>query len=256
MYASIGSSEVILDEGLASRMNEWEFWGMAATSALVFLSLMALLFVWSVARISQPTTNRALPVRLTMSGVWLANTIGAVIWAIVYDEPNVFIGYLLLVSVAIAGTIVIAICERNTWGPRVRKQIPRNPMKRLLAFFFYSGSGCGLAWCAMTYGLSLLVPATVCLFMDKWPNDIDTTNMYGWSVAIVLYFYAYSMNRPAAASIPHEQDPATRTHVGDGARVGGDRHGAADAASDDDAGPAWHVERGHRLAPSEPYRVV
>ena len=56
----------------------------------------------------------------------------------------------------IAIALLASASERDTWGPRVRSQIPRNPLGRVLAFLFYSGSGGGVLWCLLTLGMTFL----------------------------------------------------------------------------------------------------
>ena len=38
--------------------------------------------------------------------------------------------------------------ERDTWSARIRKRIPHNPLGRLVAFLFYTGSAGSLLWCS------------------------------------------------------------------------------------------------------------
>src|SRR5438067_2372499 len=57
-----------------------EFWAAFAGLAVAVLGFVGLMFVWSVAMVSPPASNRALPVRVYTLGYWLAAAVGCVIW--------------------------------------------------------------------------------------------------------------------------------------------------------------------------------
>jgi hypothetical protein len=40
----------------------------------------------------------------------------------------------------------ISVCERDGWGARVARRIPRSPLLRVPAFIFYSGAAGGIAF--------------------------------------------------------------------------------------------------------------
>ena len=51
---------------------------------------------------------------------------------------------------------VAALGERDAWSARVRRTIPRNPLLRLAAFLFYTGSAGGIAWCVLMFAATML----------------------------------------------------------------------------------------------------
>jgi hypothetical protein len=57
------------------------------------------------------------------------------------------------------GLITIVLCsvigERERWGPRVARTIPANPLKRFVAFLFYSGAGGGTLWATLLFGATV-----------------------------------------------------------------------------------------------------
>ncbi len=67
----MATSVVLLDEGLGSRMDTLDFWLVAGALVLAVVAVIGLLFMWSVAIVSPPSLNRALPVRLYLLGFWL-----------------------------------------------------------------------------------------------------------------------------------------------------------------------------------------
>jgi hypothetical protein len=100
------------------------------------------------------------------------------------------LGSALLVCVQFA----ISICERERWGPRTMKTIPRNPLLRFGAFFFWTGSAGGIALSSV-----LAVAALV----GAWYWCEEHTGAGGYAVAgnflnvmtvICLYTYCYGLS--------------------------------------------------------------
>jgi hypothetical protein len=129
----------------------WVLAGFVAGGVL----LMGLFFVWATALLSPPSSNRALAVRLYQLFVWLA--LGAiVVWLSITLESSDPLGWWEHPMFWLfALQIVISINERDTWGPRVTRAIPRRPLSRLAAFFFYSGAGGGILYGALMLALTI-----------------------------------------------------------------------------------------------------
>src|SRR5262249_203463 len=69
-FALEGSIE-LLNSGLGSRLDNVEFWLIAGSVVTVIVTVTGLLFAWSVAVVSPPSSNRALPVRFYVLAGWL-----------------------------------------------------------------------------------------------------------------------------------------------------------------------------------------
>lgn len=130
----------------------WEF---VTGPVGVLIVVDFVLLVLTAAVIAPPTANRALPIRVTLLALWALslvtvtrhatanrNALELVIWA------SVQIGIASLVLFSATG-------ERERWGARVARTIPRNPFGRALAFLFYSGAAGGTLWALL---LLLLTP--------------------------------------------------------------------------------------------------
>ena len=188
-----GTSELIRG-GVSSEM-PGEFWAVMGTLALASLFTTGLLFCWSVSLISPPSANRALVGRLFLVGSWLI--LGAAclglsryFWAPgLRDVPisiwmGCSIGFLSL-------QFLISINERDSWGPRVTRTIPRWWPLRFLAFLFYSGAAGGTC-------LSVICMAAT-LGLDWWWHErIPTLGFHSevenvWRVfaALALYVFCY-----------------------------------------------------------------
>lgn len=190
-----------------------EFWGMLLMLGLLFGCGVYLLFRFSVAMISAPTSNRALPVRLAMMGTWGVFT--AVMWVvtILEGEEDALIFWFVASVLFFALGMVIAVCERDRWGTRVARTIPHRRIGRLGAMLLYSGSANGLLWawgmvaiCVAGYLVfpwayevvrGSLVSAAAALKLPSSWTRFDPGEMYGRGLAIGLglvgYVYMYAM---------------------------------------------------------------
>ena len=71
--ALIGTSFVMMRSGMGAMMSGKDFWISVATTVGIGLALTGLLFVLTVALVSPPSANRALPVRIYLTAIWLAS---------------------------------------------------------------------------------------------------------------------------------------------------------------------------------------
>ena len=210
--------------GLAPAFQDREFWVIVGTISLGIFGGSGLFFAWSVALISPPTSNRALPVRLYLLAFWLV--FGVLMWlASVYlghDSPiAVWVGSMNLL---LALNIIIAINEREQWTPRVARGIPQNRLLRPLVFLFYSGAASGIlfsvvlaAWTSLvalifhdlyTHGaVALLLPSTTGM---RWDILMDTFKVTG---VLVLYVYCYGMTAVLIRSWLFRSVPAAFTWI-------------------------------------------
>jgi hypothetical protein len=155
-------------------MSSWEFWAGCVGIGAFVLGGIGLLFVWSVALISPPAANRALTVRIYTLGLWIAMAIGFAIWSLCISRPEPVAIWGVLGSVLFSLQMVIAICERDDWGARVAKRIPRNVLLRPLAFLFYSGAAGGIAFGVIGATLSTLgIAVWYFVVPSSWPGISD-----------------------------------------------------------------------------------
>jgi hypothetical protein len=154
-YMAMGSSVVLLEEGAAMRMDSSEFWGVIGSMAGGVLTLIGLLFVWSVALVSPASANRALRVRTYTVAMWavLGAAAGWLTWTVKHPGP-VYV-WQVLMMLLFSLQVVISINERDRWGPRVARSIPRNGWLRALAFLFYSGAAGGILFGVLMQGLTV-----------------------------------------------------------------------------------------------------
>jgi hypothetical protein len=117
---------------------------------LCFAVVDAVFLVLTAAVMTPPAANRALPIRVMLTILWSVTFVGVNHAAIAGGKLDVLLfwawgafGFITIVLLSASG-------ERETWGRRVTRRIPSNPLLRALAFPFYSGAAGGTLWaCGM-----------------------------------------------------------------------------------------------------------
>jgi hypothetical protein len=177
---------------------ESEFWAILGVVALAILFLTGLFFCWSVALISPPSANRALIGRLFLVGMWLLLGVACLCLGL-YRGPagldhtslSVWTGCSV---VFFCLQFLISINERDSWGPRVVRAIPRWLLLRPLAFLFYSGSAGGVFLSVICVALTLLLSWewSVMFPITGYLTPGDTARTV--FAALALYVFCYGMS--------------------------------------------------------------
>ena len=163
MYGPTG----LLHSGIGGQMGTWQFWRIALSVLVGGIALISLLGLLSTALISPYSSNRALPVRVFVTGTWFLTGIAATIWSLASKNltpVGVWVGaYVLVYSIG----LFIAVSEREHLGKRVSLSIPRARWLRPLAFLFYSGAAGGVLWSSLMTVLTLL---TIVVLIERFPH--------------------------------------------------------------------------------------
>jgi hypothetical protein len=145
---------IVIEPGLAGDLGSRQLWAALGCIVTAVLAAMGLLFSWSVALISPPSANRALGVRLTMLLAWLATGVACGIWTPVLGHSGPVGVWVVSMGVVAGLAVVIAVNEREDWGPRVARTIPRRWWLRGPSFLFTSGAAGGVAFGVLLFGLT------------------------------------------------------------------------------------------------------
>ena len=190
--ASLTLSFSLLQSGVGSRLNSWEFWGPASAVILIVLTMIGLLFFMSVALITPISANRALAVRSYMMIVWMiGGVVGGVISYIDRNDTAIVVWSIVTAAILFIGFFV-SVSERDTLGSRVLHTIPRSGLRRLPAFLVFSGAASGVIWCLLMCSLTMGVLAA-------WPRasravSSDHQDSMAWIAGLCLYGFCYSMS--------------------------------------------------------------
>lgn len=164
-----------------------------------FLAVVLLLAFLAIAIIKPASANRALPVRVLMTILWLLGyLVMGVIGLTISGMEGVPIWiWSCICFIPLGLNLFIATAERETWGMRVRKQIPRNALGRAVAFLFFSGAAGGILWTLILATASLLAFPLYFQMFVKNTSGIGSFPAWvlhaNWAVAIVaFYLVAYA----------------------------------------------------------------
>lgn len=157
----------LLNSGIGSQIGTWQFWRTALSMLVGAMVLTSLIGLVSTALISPLSSNRALPVRLFITGTWLLTGIVTTIWGIAINNLNLVGGWVAVYVLLYSIGLFIAVSEREHLGQRVRQSIPRRRWLRPFAFLFYSGAAGGVLWSSLMTVLTLL---TIVVLAERFPH--------------------------------------------------------------------------------------
>lgn len=149
----------IAEDFIRGRMSMFvrDFWIISLSMLAMAVAIAVLFHLFTVALLSPPSANRSLPIRIYLTLIWAAG--GAVAagfsWHYHHDDPILVWGYGAIVLFSI--TMLAAVGERRSWGPRVRRRIPRWRVLRAGALLFYTGAAGGVLWCLILMALTVIL---------------------------------------------------------------------------------------------------
>jgi hypothetical protein len=155
----IGISTSLLESGLITPLDTFDFWLYAGSVALAILATIGLLFMWSVAIVSPPSANRALPVRLYVVGFWLVTGGVAAFLTQRSHVPIPLYFWEWAILALLCAHLVVSINEREQWGLRIKRTIPRQWWLRGIMFLLYSGSASGVLFATLLLALTIALPS-------------------------------------------------------------------------------------------------
>jgi len=134
--------------------------------------------------------------------VWLLSVAGLVVGGR-YLGGKPWLATLLIWTSAMAVVLgmqfIISISERDQYGPRLQRQIPRNWLLRIPAFFVYTGAANGLAFtlalmiATMSLGAFWLDRALSSLLTPGAPSGSENSVTFQVSTVVLLYLYNYGL---------------------------------------------------------------
>lgn len=179
----------LLDAGMGSQLGSWKFWRNALTVLVGGLSLIGICALLSAALISPVSTNRALPVRIFITAVWILSGASAAIWSIDVNDFNPIMVWAIVNTLLHSTGLFVAVSERERLGWRVRRTVPRRWVFRPLAFLFYSGAAGGVAWASLIITLTVLSAVT---WLTVFPHMGTGDEMHRIAPLAILGLYAFS----------------------------------------------------------------
>lgn len=190
---TLGGFYGLLGFGVGSLLGTWEFWGYASLIGIFGLTVFGLFFVLSVALITPPSANRALPVRIFLTTAWLITGISSAVWGLVTKQNEPVIGWGFLSVGVFCIAFFMAVSEREHLSRRVIRTIPYNRWVRLITFPFYSGAASGItwSWIMISFTLGVILAWEKLIVFHPYRNFSEGIE---WMAGVSLYAFCYSMS--------------------------------------------------------------
>jgi hypothetical protein len=183
----------MIRSGIGSQLRNRDFWEGTLVVLYCFAVLFGFLQIVSVALISPASANRALGIRLYVTGAWLLSGIIAAAAALFEGDDELMLAWIIPGFAGLSLAVPWAMSDSTDLSARVRRTIPRTPVMRRLAFLFYNGPAGGLAWACLlallTYGLGWTAAFWIA---DGRPDD-DISEAIQVMGTVFLYVVAYAL---------------------------------------------------------------
>lgn len=188
---TIASSVALLSSGALVLFVSKEARIAAAVILATVLSLFAVARVLTTACLTPPVANRARPVRITFTIIWLVSLGGSYALALFASDAEVFAVGLWGTTAILTLTLLAAGSERDRLGPRVLREVPAGPA-RLLAFPFFSGAASGFTWAVLVAVFTAVLGTLALPFLPSRGID-DVTAALTRGPGLLAYILCYAL---------------------------------------------------------------
>ena len=183
----------LISGGVGSSMKTSEFWiGAISVVGGVILGL-GLFQHLAVALISSPSANRARPLRIYATIMWIISGCWVFVAAREIGESEIMLAWMIPSIILFGVALLIGLSEETKLSARVRHTIPRNPVLRRLAFFIYNGPAGAVAWSVSICITTLVVSYGSMSLLEKGSLRSDMTNAHFGFLSLTLYILAYGL---------------------------------------------------------------
>jgi hypothetical protein len=192
VFALIQVSFGFMGSGIGSMMSGSRFWIGTLTFTGVGLAVTGLFFVLSVALISPPSANRALPVRIYITIIWLLGGLLSFEWVAQTGEADRMTAWTYPTFMLMMFALLVTISNSDQISQRVRRTIPQSRLKRALAFLFFNGAAGGLVWVTAIMAVTFSVNDVVGSLFSKVAAAATDSEL--WFATTTAYAFAYALS--------------------------------------------------------------
>lgn len=210
---AIGISFEMMRSGVGAMMTEPNFWFGTLTAIGLCAAITGLFFVLSVALVSPPSANRAWLPRIYITAIWIFGGFVGLAWFARSGMTSSLFLWMNLTFTLMIFSLLVVISNSDQISARVRREIPRAPLKRIFAFIFSNGAAGGLVWialiCIATFFIaqgmasfaSSAVPTTASyrrpllfgvFFIRSTSDPVDESYFSNWA-ATMAYVFDYAL---------------------------------------------------------------
>ena len=184
-----------MHSGIGTMMGERNFWIATATVVSAGLAIVGLLYALSVALISPPSANRALPLRAYITFIWLLGGLLSLGWVWRMKDVRLMFVWTYLTFALMMFALLVNVSNSDQPSRRVRRRIPRSWASRIPAFIFFNGAAGGLVWVALILALTYGSTKGVMALNGTWFPKTSALTAEGkhWFVTTTAYAFAYAL---------------------------------------------------------------
>ncbi|MEI9960736.1 MAG: hypothetical protein WDM76_06290 [Limisphaerales bacterium] len=186
----VAASFRMMGSGVGAMMSGRDFWIGTLTTVGIGAAITGLFFVLSVALISPPSANRALPVRIYITVIWLLGGLLSFGWVTQTGEASRMFAWAFPTFALMIFALLVTISNSDQISLRVRRAIPQSGLKHALAFVFFNGAAGGLVW------ISILMAATFFLTWEiarVFPGASVSGEKWSVFITVIAYTFAYAL---------------------------------------------------------------
>jgi hypothetical protein len=170
-----------------------DFWTGVVSLLSIIAFLSGLSFMLSVASIKPIAANRAMPVRMFLSVGWAVAGAAAMLSSFFQKDHTPVTIWIVFFTLLFSAAFFVAISERDEYGRRLLRSVPRNPLKRALSFPFFSGAAGGMVWAMamtlLTMGITWVWAKSFRTYSDL-SSLVDSPKRFG---GLCLNVFAYAL---------------------------------------------------------------
>jgi hypothetical protein len=166
----------------------WVTVGISGTAGL--LLQVGLFYLIAVFKVSPPMSNRMLSLRIYV--LFMLAAIAGLSFFLDGFSLDAVESNCVYTAFVIICSMLVAVSEQDAISLRVRTQIPRSKLTRIIAWFFYSGSAAGICWCVAAYAGMLLTLYLADMFFTG-SHSSDFNQDFSTLLTIGLYAYCFCM---------------------------------------------------------------
>jgi hypothetical protein len=153
-------------------LNEW--FGMDRSemllefAGLLFAEVAAFVFIVSVAvaMLSPQNSNRLFPMRIIVTIIFIAAVVCTLFEIFLAPLSDVLPYVEITCLLALMLFLILSVCERDQWTPRIRVGLPKSLILRAILFPFCTGSPCGVVWIMLMMAVLVYVDLMILLPMN------------------------------------------------------------------------------------------
>ncbi|PYQ30140.1 MAG: hypothetical protein DMF56_10495 [Acidobacteria bacterium] len=146
----------LLRSGFGATVLYGQFLAGVGAFLATMLVIDAILIVVTIALITPAVANRALAIRVMLAVMWAISLGAAALATLAMARDELLRLWAVYFITLISLVLLSASGERESWAPRVARTIPNNPLRRVLAFLFYSGNAGGVLWSILFYAATIV----------------------------------------------------------------------------------------------------